>query len=749
MNHLPALIQDLAIILMTAGIVTILFRKIGQPVVLGYIIAGLLVGPKIHLFPTVSDIPNIQIWAEMGVIFLLFALGLEFSFKKLAKVGGSASLTALIEVAGMTSLGFIAGKLFGWSTMDSLFLGGILAISSTTIIIRAFEEAGVKGQGFVGFVFGILIVEDLAAILLLVLLSTVAVTNQFNGHELLISAFKLVFFILLWFLSGIFLLPSLLKFIRKQASDEMLLIVSVGLCFVMVVLSTNAGFSPALGAFIMGSIFAETTQAEKIEHIIKPVKDLFAAIFFVSVGMLIDPKVLVTYAVPILILTVVTILGKFMTTLVGALISGKNLRHATQAGMSLAQIGEFSFIIATLGLTLKVTSDFLYPFAVGVSIITTFTTPFLIKKSDTVYHWIENSLPERLRVMLKNYSDSTEKVAVHQEWKKVLWYYVSRIVTNSVMIIGIFSVLSKALPPVLGSYIASPFWLNTIDLVITLICAGPFFWALVLKRSTRMDIVRLWLVAEYRTTLLALEVFRVFTAILLFGLLVQNFITLPIAAFVSLILASAFLLLFSRYLKTVYVWFEEHFLTNLAVRENSTELIGTSIPLAPWDARIFYLDIPAESKVAGRQLQDLKVRESFGITIALIERGKLFLTAPGREERLYPNDRVAIIGTPNEIKTFTEFIKTEVLQESGKIENYGLHQIEITANMPFAYKTIRDSGLREQVEAIVVGLERSGERILNPESMLRLEPADILWLAGDSQKIRNLVKDQSLKDNHE
>ena len=738
MTHLPTLIQDLAIILMTAALVTILCRKIGQPVVLGYIIAGLLVGPNVSLVPTVTDLPNIQIWAEIGVIFLLFALGVEFSFKKLVKVGGSASITALIEVIGMTALGFVTGQFFGWSTMDSLFLGGILAISSTTIIIRAFEEAGVKGSGFVGFVFGILIVEDLAAILLLVLLSTVAVTNQFNGAELLISAAKLGFFILLWFLGGIFLLPTLLKSIRKQASDEMLLVVSVGFCFMMVVLSTNAGFSPALGAFIMGSIFAETTEAEKVEHLIKPVKDLFAAVFFVSVGMLIDPKILMNYAGPIAILTFITIFGKFFTTFIGALISGKSLRHATQAGMSLAQIGEFSFIIATLGLTLKVTSDFLYPIAVGVSVITTFTTPYLIKSSDSVYMWIERQLPAKLRASLKKYSDSTEKVSGRSEWNKALWYYLSRIVTNSVMIVGIFSITAKYLPAILAPYVHEVFWLNTINLCVTLFCTAPFFWALLLKRSNKEEIKKLWLVAEFRTALLALEVLRVLVGIILFGFLAERFITLPIAAAITLVIAIGFLLLFSRYLRGIYFWFEKHFLTNLAERENQVETDVMALPLAPWDARISYLVVPPESKVVGTRLQDLKVRESFGVTIALIERGKLFITAPGREDKLFPNDRVGIIGTEIEIATFAEFIKTEVLQETGKIENYGLHHVEILETMPFVYKTIRDSGLREAAGAIVVGLERAGERILNPESMLRLEPMDILWLAGDSQKIKQL-----------
>ncbi|RYZ75235.1 MAG: cation:proton antiporter, partial [Proteobacteria bacterium] len=357
MTHLPGLINDLALILIAAGVVTLLFRRLRQPVVLGYLIAGFIVGPHFALVPTISDQPNVQVWSEIGIIFLLFALGLEFSFKKLVKVGGAASVTASVEVIGMVAIGYVTGFALGWSAMDSLFLGGVLAISSTTIIIRAFEEVGVKGRAFVSLVFGVLVVEDLIAILLLVLLSTVAVTKSFAGQEMLYSGAKLLFFLILWFAGGIFIIPSFLRKARAWMNGETLLVTAVGLCFAMVVIATKAGFSPALGAFVMGSLLAETIEAERIEHLIGPVKDLFAAVFFVSVGMLIDPKVLVQYAGPIAIISLVTVVGKLTTTTIGALISGRPLKHSVQAGFSLAQIGEFSFIIAGLGLSLKVTSD--------------------------------------------------------------------------------------------------------------------------------------------------------------------------------------------------------------------------------------------------------------------------------------------------------------------------------------------------------------------------------------------------------
>ena len=382
MSHLPTLIQDLALILAIAGVTTLLFKKLKQPVVLGYILAGILVGPNFSLLPSISDLEGVKVWADIGVIFLLFSLGLEFSFKKLMNIGGTAGVTGIFEIICMVALGYVTGKLMGWSSMDCIFLGGIIAISSTTIIIRSFDELGVKARKFAGVVLGVLVIEDLMAVLLMVLLSTLAVSRESAGMEMLYSVLKLAFFLFLWFLSGIFLIPGFLKWGRKIMNDETMLVISLGLCLLMVVAATYAGFSAPLGAFIMGSILAETPQAEKIEHLVQPVKNLFGAVFFVSVGLLIEPEMLMKYIGPVFILSFVVILGKTVNVTFGALLSGQPLKQSLQAGMSMAQIGEFSFIIATLGVSLQVTSDYLYPIAVGVSVITTFTTPYMIRLAD-------------------------------------------------------------------------------------------------------------------------------------------------------------------------------------------------------------------------------------------------------------------------------------------------------------------------------------------------------------------------------
>lgn len=721
MIHLPTFIQDLSLILITAGLVTILFRKIGQPVVLGYIIAGFLVSSHVWFLPTVSDLPNIQVWADIGVIFLLFALGLEFSFKKLLKVGGAATFTALVEIIGMIALGILSGHFFGWSLINSLFLGGILAISSTTIIIRTISETGMKGRGFVDFVFGILIIEDLVAVLLLVLLSTVALTNQFNGKELLYSAFKLIFFVVFCFLTGIFILPTLFKILRKNLSDEMLLIVTLALCFLMVLLSTLAGFSPALGAFMMGSIVAETSEVKKIEHLIKPIRDLFGAIFFVSVGLLINPAILMEYSGPIAILTLVTIFGKFSTILIGGLLSKKSLRHCVQTGLSLAQIGEFSFIIAALGLNLKVTNEFLYPIAVGVSVITTFITPYLIANIDPIYIWIEKFLPLKFQENLTIQPE--QNLSQEKKWKKYFSSSLILIILNAVIIYAIFYFFSWLFP---SKGDLKCFWL-------TLLFSAPFFWAILMKKRDKINPNK-----EERISFILLEIIRILMVWGLFRHLASQYISPKLATSLALLFTISLLFLFSAFLKFIYISFEKHFMRNFLQSENNTqEFLDNDYEL--WEAHISNFIIPPESEVVGKTLHELKIRENFGISIALIERGELFIAAPGRDEKLFPNDRIAMIGSDEKLEFFTNFLKIKKTSTlSNQISNYILHKIHVTDKLSIAYKSIRKSEIREKTEGLVAGVERHGEKILNPDSNLVLLPGDIIWIVSDASKLENL-----------
>ncbi|SOD15453.1 cation:proton antiporter [Pedobacter xixiisoli] len=741
MTHLPVLIADLGLILAAGGITTIIFKKIKQPLVLGYIIAGLLVGPHFKFIPTVSDNANVTIWAEIGVIFLLFSLGLEFSFKKLVKVGGSSSITALVEIIGMSLIGYFAGKLMGWETMDSIFLGAVLSVSSTTIIIRAFDELGVKHKKFANLVFGALIVEDLAAILIMVLLTTVAVSQQFEGAEMIVSILKLSFFLILWFLGGIFIIPSFLKLTKKLMNDETLLVVSLALCLVMVILAVKVGFSPALGAFIMGSILAETPQAEKIEHLTKSVKDLFGAVFFVSVGMLIDPKILLAYWQPILIITGITIVGKLITTGSGALLSGQPLKTSVQTGLSLTQIGEFSFIIATLGLTLKATSDFLYPITVAVSAITTFTTPYLIKYSENFYNFLAKILPKKWLDAISRYSSSTEGITTLSDWKVLLRAYISNTIIHSVIIIAIVVLASRYLHPFIVKNITNGKDGVVISVIISFLIMSPFLWALSIKRIQKVAYSHLWLNKKYtRGPLIAMEVFRIALGVFFVGFLMYEFFDTWVAAGIALGLIVAVMVVFSRKLQSFYERMENRFFYNLNARETAKK----QPEILPWDTHLLELTVAPESRLVGQTLVDLAVREKYGINIAMIERGKIMIPTPKRDERLYPNDKVLVIGTDDQLASVKHLFDGEQIEidedETFPKQDMSLQKIVINSKSPVFGQSIRESGIREKTQGLVVGIERDGQRILNPDSNLVFENDDIVWIVGNNKRIPELLK---------
>lgn len=425
MSHLPTIISDLAMILLVAGVTTILFKKINQPLVLGYIIAGFITGPNFSFFPTIADKANVQSWSEIGVIFLLFALGLEFSFYKLKSVGSTAFIATTIIISSMLCVGYGVGHLLGWSHMDSIFLGGMLSMSSTAIIIKAFDDLKLRSESFTEVVVGVLIVEDIAGIAMMVILSTIAVaTSGISTVELLLNVGRLVFFLVLWFVLGMYIIPSFFKRASKLMNDETLVVASIGLCLGMVVIATSLGFSSALGAFIMGSLIAEAPNAEKIERLVCPIKDLFGAVFFVSVGMMVNPSLLVEYAVPVIVLVLTTIFGQLFFSTCGVLASGQNLRTAVHSGFSLTQIGEFSFIIATLGMSLGVISSFLYPIIVAVSVITTFTTPFFIMNAEPCYQRLIKIMPSRMLSWINRHTTSSVNNSKDKDWKNLLSAYV-------------------------------------------------------------------------------------------------------------------------------------------------------------------------------------------------------------------------------------------------------------------------------------------------------------------------------------
>jgi CPA2 family monovalent cation:H+ antiporter-2 len=730
-HHLYPLIGDLGLILMTAGIAVLLFKKLRQPLVLGYLIAGFLAGPYFSFFPSVKDKYNIEVWAEIGVIILLFSLGLEFSFKKLMRVGGTASITAAVQIVSMIGLGYLTGQMMGWSQMDSIFLGAILSMSSTTIILRAFDELGVKTQKFAGIVFGTLIVEDIVAILLMVLLSTIAVSQQFSGGELLFSALKLVFFLILWFILGIFFIPTFLKKASRLLNEETTLIISLALCLMMVMLATEAGFSPALGAFIMGSIIAETTKAEWIEHLIKPVKDLFGAVFFVSVGMLINPETLVEYWVPVVIITLVTIFGKSISTAAGALLSGQPLKQSVQAGMSLAQIGEFSFIIATLGMNLGVTSKFLYPIVVAISAVTTFTTPFFIKKSTAAYNGLQKIMPDSWVKKIENYSYSAQIIRSASNWKIFLKANVAQIVIHSVIILGVIVLSSQFIIPVSQD----TQWNQLLITCLVFVIIAPFLWALALRRVATKAMEQIKKDRKYKGPVTLILFIRVCLALFYIGLLLNNFFS-PLIAIGALAFLIAGGLIFPKKLQQVYYYLESHFIKNLNSREIS-ERIKNRSELTPWDGHMTVFEIPQESDFAGKTLYELEFREKIGVNVAIIKRGEKIINVPSRNEKVFPKDILYVIGTDEQVLLFKKFLDDSTIIEHQAKSEVVLRKIQLV-NSEFIGKSIREAQLREKTNGLVVGIERNNERILNPESHTILKMYDVIWLVGDKKLIESL-----------
>lgn len=740
MIHLPKLIEDLAFILMTAAVTTVLFRALKQPVVLGYLLAGILVSPHVPLLPTITDTDNLKVWAEIGVIFLLFGLGLEFSFRKLARVGFSASVTGGFEILFMLAVGYGVGLAMGWPSMDSLFLGGMLSISSTTIIVRAIDELQLKGRGFVSLVFGVLIVEDLIAILLLVLLSTVALTKTFSGQELIYSTLQFGFFLTLWFVLGIYFLPLLIKKVSHHLNEETRLIASIGLCLFMVWVATKVGFSPALGAFVMGSLLAETREGHAVEKLLEPVKNLFAAIFFVSVGMLIDPKIIIDNAGVIAILTLVTIIGKLVSTTFGALISGQSLRHSIQAGMSLAQIGEFSFIIATLGLSLNVISPKLYPIAVAISVITTFTTPYQIRFADRFADWVESRIRGHWKKRLEGYRQLVMGARQKNILQQILRAHLPSVILNTVIVLAITFAYKRLVHPIVLEKLGEHQWVYLLSTVGLVMLCIPFLWALTMGTSSQMSEhevgsghrnVVAWLQA-------GLSFFRLFWGVFLMGFILAEFVSIQTGSLFILLGLTGLLILFGRYSEPFYKRLESRFLKNLNAQNKTTPRKVEPANLAPWDANLIQLTLSADSEFVGQSLAQVSIRERFGVMVAMIERGHRVIMAPSRDEMLMPQDLLYLIGTDEQIKTLKPLIE-HVDVDTSHLEAYGLKSFLIHSHSAMIQKTIRECGVREMIQGLVVGIERGSQRILNPDSQMVLQEGDLVWVVGDLKKIKEAL----------
>ena len=733
---ITSLITDLAFILILGAIVTILFKWIKQPVVLGYIVAGFLASPHFEYLPSVNTEENIEFWAQIGIVVLLFSLGLEFSFKKLMNVGGSAVVTALIIVIGMMSGGFAIGHLLGFSHINSLFLGGMLSMSSTTIIIKAFTDMNLRAKKFASMVFAVLIVEDLFAVLMMVILSSIAVNNSVEGGEMLYSVGKLAFFLIIWFLVGVFMLPSLFNATRRFLNSETLLVVAMGLCLGMAVFSVYCGFSLALGAFVMGSILAGTSYAERIEHVVAPVKDLFGAVFFISVGMMVQPQVIFDYWSPILILSATVIIGMIIFGTFGMLVTGQTLKVAMQSGFSLTQIGEFAFIIASLGMSLGVLDNTIYPIVVAVSVITTFTTPYFIKMAEPAYNAVERILPKRLNFLINRYSTQASSESENNSlWSSLIHRYLWRVLLYSIILIAIIVVSQQFIQPWLYKHMNQ--WHRLIGSAITLAAMAPFLLALSVPVSKKVERKRLREAhARIDVPLIVMSLFRIIIASAFVVYVLATIYGVAIGISVGIAVFVLLLIVFSKRVGKRLNNLESKFLDNLNERELRRS--GKNNNLVS-DLHLAYMQVGHGCEFVGQRLMDSNLRKRYGVNIASIQRGTPTIPVPNGDTRVCPGDILGVIGNDEQLQQLLPVVEAEEQDsaQSVKASEFRLTNVQLSEESPLLGKTSASANIRNQYSALVVAIQR-GDEYLKPNGEVAFEPLDIIWLVGDPKIINQL-----------
>lgn len=741
------LVKDLALILISAGVFTIISKALKQPLILGYIVAGFLVGPHMGLFPTVTSTAEVKEWSDIGIIFLLFALGLEFSFKKLIKVGSSALITAITQCVGMFILGFLVGEAIGWSNMESIFLGGMLSMSSTTIIIKAYDDLGYKDRPFAPLVFGALVFEDLIAVVLMVLLSTMAVSNKFAGGEMLMGLAKLVFFLILWFLVGIYMIPTILKKAHKYLNDEILLLVSLGLCFVMVSLASVAGFSEALGAFVMGSILAETLESEHIMHLTKGIKDLFGAIFFVSVGMMVDPHVIAEHWGTILVLTITVMAGILFFSTSGAVLAGQGLDNAVHAGFSLAQLGEFSFIIAGLGVSLGVMRDFIYPVIITVSVITTFTTPYMIKAGTPAYQYLIKKLPEQFVAKINSFSsqERNNTAAAQNEWKRLIKEVSLRVLLYGVILIAIdlgsHLFLDKVIISRLDGF--TPFVRNLISVVITLVVMSPFLVGIAISGDeiNRSSIKLIKARQANVWPVISLALLRILIAMGFVLSVIATHFNLAFWTFLLILISGVAFFFIGRRSISKFTIVEDRFMANLNEKEQQQRRMApvtssVSDKMSRYNVKTDMITISADSLYAGKMLKDLPFRHKSGVNIVKIIRGSRSIMIPKGDEVVFPFDKLLAVGTKEQLAEFRKdmaenvYVPEEADAETLAPRQFELESITLKEDSWLTGKTLRETDMRSY-GCMVISVVSDGQVTTNPKPDYRFKEGDIVWLAGE------------------
>ena len=732
-----SLISDLALILVLGAISTLIFKRLRQPIVLGYIVAGFLASPHMWLLPSVTTEANIEFWAQIGIVVLLFTLGLEFSFKKLLNVGGSALVTALVIVIGMMTFGFVTGKLLDFGNIDSLFLGGMLSMSSTTIIIKAFSDLGVKHKRFASLVLAVLICEDLFAVVMMVLLSSVAINSSVESSEMLMSMLRLVFFLVIWFTVGVWVLPTFFKRVSRSITDEMLLVISMGLCLAMAVFSAKTGFSMALGAFVMGSILAGTIQAERIERVMKPVKDLFGAVFFISVGMMVNPQIISQHWSTIAILAVVVIVGMIIFGSAGMLITGQPLKIAMQSGFSLTQIGEFAFIIASMGMSLGVLDAVIYPIVVAVSVITTFFTPYFIKAADPCYDFVVRHLPDKLNFLLERYSKKQSESESAVIWRAIAVRSLWRIVLYASLLIAIMLVSRQYFEPIVENWLGDHYG-RLVAAGVTVAVMSPFLFALASPSARRSEYEKLNQINGRRNDvpLVVMAILRIILASVLLLVYLHSIFGRTGMALVALVILVITVLTFSRRIRRRLMSMEKHFLQNLNERELHRSGKGNNLVS---DLHMAYMTVGYDCPFVGEKLKNSNLRKVYGVNIASITRGANCYPVPNGEMRIFPGDHMAVIGTDEQIQTLLPIVEqsSEVTVVPFDKHNMEFVHFELSDESPILGKTVAEAGLRDEYASLLVAIQR-GDEYIKPTGDETFEAHDVIWIVGNAKRLMTL-----------
>ena len=750
MHGIPSLIQDLALILVTAGIVTLVFKKLKQPLVLGYIMAGFIVSPNLKFTMSVVDNANIRVWADIGVMFLLFALGLDFSFKKILKMGIAPIIAALTIIFSMMMIGITISSAFGWSTMNGLFLAGMLAMSSTTIIYKAFDDLGLRQQQFSSLVMSVLILEDVLAIVMMVVLTTIAKGGSGDGEQMMASLLNIVFFLVLWFVVGLFFIPIFLRKVRSLINDEVLLIVALALCCGMAVCASLAGFSSAFGSFVMGSILAETIEAKKIEKLVEPVKNLFGAIFFVSVGMLVDLQVVISQWFPIVVITLAIILGQSIFGTFGFMLSGQTLKTAMRCSFSMAQIGEFAFIIASLGLALGVVADFLYPVVVTVSVITTFLTPYMIRGALPIYNSIERHLPKVWISRINKISDiaPTNIDRSGNNWKPLLTQMAVNTLIYSVLTIAVTSIMltfgEDFITSIIPENIAQP-----LCAVLTILFAAPFLRAMVMKKNKSEEFKALWTGSRHnRAPLVFTIIARGVLAITYIFYICNHLLNYSNSVIICIAIAAISAIIYSRSMKNSSIRLERLFIQNLRSKEIAARASGKRRPLFEGrlldrDIHIAEVEVPQDTLWAGKTLAELNLAKRYGVHISSIHRGRQHIHIPSGSDMLFPGDKLRAIGTDEQLTMLNTILQQEQVPDNMEIEKHDmqLRSFAIREGSILMGKSLITSGLRDKYNCMLVGLEEGEDALSTVSPTYKFEAGDILWIVGEDVNIKRLAEE--------